>query len=260
LRQTVRRLFFIGIFTYAFGVHAADFPLQTDEAETLPVGELEFQATLESARAKSEGTTVRSTQLEMQLEYGVEKNLTLILEIPVVRERTQTQEQTARANGVGDALAGMKWRFFKRGDLHLGVKADLSIPTGSEEKGLGSGKLGSAAALLASIEREDRCELHANLGAVMPRYKDALQQEGARKTLPRAALGGLLNVSDDLRVAAGVETVRARDKDASGWENSFALGAVYDLGRARNLAVRFLRQRAGGEREISWAFAYTHKL
>jgi hypothetical protein len=161
---------------------------------------------------------------------------------------------------VGDATASAKWRFYKRGSVQLAIKAELSLPTGSPAKDLGTGKLGSSVALLASIGEGGRYELHANLGVAMPRYEDPEQQAAARRRLPRAALGALINLNDDWRVAAGLEAVRAEQRVQSRWERSLAMGAIYDLGQGATLAARMLFTRSEQARSTGAGLAYARQF
>jgi predicted porin len=253
MQGTWRQVAAIALLGWSTAALSNDFPLQLDEAETLAARAWEFETALEVARLRSPEGKARETELEIQLAYGLASNLTIELDLPVTRS---LEADGSQISGVGDATASAKWRFYKRGSVHLGVKAALSLPTGSQEKELGTGKLGGGIALLASIEEEGRYELHANLGVAMPRYEDADRQAAARRSVPRVAVGAVLDLNDDWRVAAGWEAVRSEQRAESRWDQSLAIGAVYDLGQGAALAARVLFTRAGQERGTGVGLAY----
>jgi hypothetical protein len=246
------------MYAIALPVAADDFPLLSDEAETLAVGAIELEAQVEAARTRAPQGKARETEAQFQWAYGLARNLTAIIELPYIRASADATQETAaqRVRGVGDAEASLKWRFYKRGAVHAGLKGELLLPTGSEDKGLGTGKLGSGIAALLSIEEEGKYELHANAGVRMPRYKDADAAQAARRTLPRFSAGGLWDITDAWQASAGLLLERAAFKEEPGWQKTYMLGASYDLGQAARLRLRVLRTVAGDERGVSIGVAY----
>ena len=66
------------------------------------------------------------------LSYGIAEKADLQLGLPLFRDGP---------DGVGDASLDLKWRFFERDAWSLALKPGITVPTGDERDGRGTGKV-----------------------------------------------------------------------------------------------------------------------
>jgi hypothetical protein len=127
-------------------VHAAH-PLLTEDPGTQGTGKFELE--LGAQRDREGGAT--ASLFGPQLSGGVLENLDLIVR-PTWLDVRGGAEIDGR--GMGDTALGFKWRFLEAGPFAFGIRADVDLPTGSEAKGLGTGKVAPHAVLIAAWNAE----------------------------------------------------------------------------------------------------------
>ena len=71
--------------------------------------------------------------------------------------------RTILESGMSDSTLDLKWRFYAEDDFSLALQPGLTLPTGNEDKGLGTGKTSWAIALLATYEAEAWIFLSKNM-------------------------------------------------------------------------------------------------
>lgn len=85
-----------------------------------------------------EGGRVRAHEIPFwEVVYGVTERQELTIEAPLIVLDTPTGTE----RGIGDVVIGTKFRFFGEPEADSGLSASLEVklPTGDEERGLGSG-------------------------------------------------------------------------------------------------------------------------
>jgi len=217
----------------------AAHPFLTDDTGTQGAGnwQLELQAergTLDRT-ADVGGVPVqqesRVTVFTPVLTYGVLENLDVALGLNHARQRTTDNGVVvAESDGMADSTVDIKWRFYESGALSLAVKPSFLLPTGGENRGLGTGKASWGVNFIATYEAKPWA-FHGNVAYSDVRYK--LPQDAAdnRSDLWRVSAGAAWSVRDDLRLVgeAGVRTNSSRNDpylpDSTG---QFAmLGLIY---------------------------------
>jgi hypothetical protein len=75
------------------------------------------------------------------------------------------EDTNGKAEGAGDVLLGVKWRFFnnERSQLQLGVYPQLLVPTGNHARGLGEGRTALVLPVVAQKSWE-KWTLYGNIG------------------------------------------------------------------------------------------------
>jgi hypothetical protein len=135
-------------------------PLVTDDAYPVERGDVEVEAGIELE------TTTQSYSLAAPFSFGF--GVTDWLELAIKPSVVYQDDQDAsprRAAGVGDLVLGAKARLpFRPLDLDLALVPSLKIPTASESRGLGTGKVDGGAIFVVSKQFTETRELDFNVG------------------------------------------------------------------------------------------------
>jgi len=217
----------------------AAHPFITDDTGTQGAGnwqlELMAQRDRHSALADAGGGPVqqrsRSTLFNPVLTYGVSETVDLALGLNLLRNRTSENGVVAEdVRGKGDSTLELKWRFYDGDGVSLALKPGLSMPTGNEDKGLGTGRASWSVNLIGMVEPKPWA-VFGNVAYGRPRYKLAQDAADNRSSLWRVSVGATLDVGGNVRLAgeAGARTNEARnDPFLPGRHARFAmLGAIY---------------------------------
>ena len=119
---------------------AAGFPLSTEDTGTLGQGRSKVEMTGEWGEERESGSREVSVTNELSMAHGLRDDLNSFFTLPYREVHTHAAGIRTRVRGVGDVKFGMKWRYFEQGDLSLGVKAVITVPTGKDAEKLGNGK------------------------------------------------------------------------------------------------------------------------
>ena len=133
------------------GAQAAH-PLLTEDTGTQGRGNSQLELTLDAFRDRLAGVDVRGVQAGAVYSHGVAASTDLQLGLPYLRVRETQDERRTLLSGIGDVSLDLKWRFFERGALSLGLKPGITLPTGDEKKFLGAGRVAWGTLLIGSYE------------------------------------------------------------------------------------------------------------
>ena len=202
----------------------AAHPLITDDTGTQGKGKFQLELNGQSDWDNEDvnGTSVKTTggQVATTLSYGIAENVDLVLSLPYQWGRTEENEATAYdENGIGDMVFETKWRFFEKDGFSIALKPGISIPTGNNEKGLGTGQLGGHLFLIASQELGSLA-FHGNLG-----YIRNENNADERKDIWHASLATTWEALKNLKLVANIGIERNRDDNASN-DPAFLIGGV----------------------------------
>jgi hypothetical protein len=163
----------------------------------------------------------------------------------------------SRSSGLGDTVLEAKWRFYGEEEQgrSLALKASVSLPTGDENRGLGTGKASGALNFILTHE-SGPWVLMANAAFIRVRYKREQDEQSGRSSLWRLSGGMTCAVHEGWRLAveAGYRTNASKDDPfLPGRNGSYAmLGAIWSFSRDDDLALGVRRAVSGGEHD--WAF------
>lgn len=152
------------------------------------------------------------------LTYGLTDELDIAVGVPYQRINNDGEP---KVRGMGDAALGVKWRFHEEDGLSIGLKPQVFIPTGNEQRGLGSGKAAYGVNLLASYEISN-CTLLANAG-----YTYSNNVLGTRKSIWNASAAVVWNAMPKTRLLLDVGTYRNADPLSSRHPAFAVAGAIY---------------------------------
>lgn len=237
----------------------ASHPLITDDAGTQGKGksQIEVNGQYDSDKETVGGVSAHSTggQAGAALSYGVIENADLVLNLPYVWGKVAEDGVSLYdEKGLSDISLEVKWRFFEKEGLSFGLKPGVSLPTGNEEKGLGTGKTGYHVFLIGTKETAPWA-FHANLGYI--RNENRFDEN---KNLWHASLASTCEVVKNLKLVGNVGMERNPDKAADHDPAFFIAGVIYSF--AENLDIDF-GVKAGlnkSETEYSMLAGLTYRL
>ncbi len=183
---------FSGIALFLPGAALAFQPLVTDDTGTQGAGgnQLEY-AYARSVDREPLAKTVTQTH-GFVYTRGVTDTLDAAVGVSRVRVRAEAAEQ-----GMGNPVAGLKWRFYddEASKLTIAFKPELHFPVadGAERRGLGSGTTNASATLIATRETGFGA-VHANLALATNRFAVAANGEGQRGTLWRLSVAPVVEL------------------------------------------------------------------
>ena len=216
----------------------AAHPFVTDDAGTQGAGNWQLELMAQQGRnsriadAGAGPMEVRSrvTAFNPVLTYGLLDALDIALGGNYLSQRDSQDGTTVKSSGAGDSTLELKWRFYDEDGFSMALKPGLSLPTGDENKGLGSGKTSWAMNFIAAYEAKP-WSFMGNVAYARTRFK--LPQDAAdnRSDLWRFSAGAAYSMSEQLRLTGelGARTNEASaDPFLPGRTAQFAmLGAIY---------------------------------
>lgn len=212
---------FLGTVLTCSTVALAAQPLITDDAGTIGKGHYQVELAGEYGYDKVDGVTTQATEAGVTLSYGLSESMDLVVGAPYQYVKTKEDGLSALDNGISDTSLELKWRLYEQDDLSFAVKPGLSLPTGDDDKGLGTGKVGYG--LLTVLSKEmDPWGFHLNLGYV--RNENTADEE---KDIWHASIASCFAVTDKLTVAADLGIETNTDQLASEDPAYFLAGMMY---------------------------------
>lgn len=210
-------------------VALAGHPLVTDDTGTQGRGKGQVEVGISFFRDKDNVDEFNTFQTEggeaaAGITVGLLDNLDIVLSVPYLWfSRDENDVRLHRADGLLDISFDAKWRFFKKNGWSLALKPGISLPSGDDDQGLGSGRTSGCLFMIGTKEIEP-VAVHANLGYV--RNENNFDE---RKDIWLASVAAEVNVLTNLKILANVGVERSV---LPGNDNhpAFALGGIsYDV-------------------------------
>ncbi|MHB8808674.1 MAG: transporter [Desulfobulbaceae bacterium] len=200
----------------AFATH----PLITDDAGTLGRGAFQLEVNGEYAHEDENGGEEKTAEVAAALSYGMTDHLDIVLGAPYQWLRGEEKGETFfRENGLADLSLEVKWQFFARDAFSFALKPGLSLPTGDEEQGLGSGEVGRSLFLISTYAA-DPFAVHANLG-----YLRSNNNAGEEEDLWHTSVAALYALTEKLTLVGNTGIERNPDPD-NDTHPAFILGGL----------------------------------
>jgi hypothetical protein len=225
-----KRLITVLIILCWSGAAFASHPLITDDAFTQGKGKFQFELNGEYSHKKECCVVEDEAEIAATLTYGINDQIDVILGIPYIYEREQNSEITTN-NGFSDTSVALKWRFYEKEGLSLALKPGVTLPTGNDEKELGSGKATYSVFFIATKEIA-LFAFHLNLG-----YKRNENKVDEREDLWHASLAGEMKISKELKAVANIGVETNSDRCSSIDPVFIIVGVIYSI--RENLDVDF---------------------
>jgi len=238
----------------------AGYPMDTDDAGTLGRGKGQIDLNLElSYEKESSDQEVPARKAEesasLSATFGLTENLDLSLELPYEWQDAYVSGQLVERNeGIADVNLDLKWRFWESGDWGFALKPGLSLPTGNDRRGLGSGR--TAYRLYFITTRElDPWAFHLNLG-----YQRNENTVDDRTDLWHVSAAAELKVAKDWTIGVDLGTER-NPEEHSGTHPAYALAEVgYDVSERLSLEADVKFGLTQSEKDVTYLFSISYKF
>jgi len=135
----------------------AAHPLITDDTGTQGAGKSQIELNAEFTRDRETLNEVTTTETGWEvspiISYGLVESVDMVVGLPYqwgkVKENGEVVEDE---KGISDLSLELKWRFWEAEGLSFALKPGVTAPSGKEEKGLGTGKVGYSLTFITSAE------------------------------------------------------------------------------------------------------------
>jgi hypothetical protein len=202
-----------------WSVAFASHPLITDDTGTQGKGRFQLEINGGYGHEEEDGVTAETIQISTTLTYGLSDTVDIMIGLPYEFRRVENSGTLTRQDGISDMSLEMKWRFYEKDGLSFALKPGITLPTGDEEKGLGSGRLTYHLFFIGTKEIKPWA-FHLNLGYI--RNENRIDEN---KDLWHASLASTVEVIKSLKLSGNIGIERNRNVDLE-TPNAFILGGV----------------------------------
>lgn len=174
--------------------------------------------------------------------YGVSDSVDIAFDIPA---------DLSSPAGLNDVTIGLKWRFAEMGGISFAVTPTLTLPTGSEQRGLGNGTYNPGATLIASYAAGSWTWL-GNVGVVSNRYRQHELRAANRAIISRASVAVVYAFNPQWCIVADTGISQNMNRSEKGHPAYFLFGAVYSPHQTIDLdaGIKFGLNNAGPSSQI----------
>jgi len=222
----------------AAGTAFAAHPLITEDTGTQGKGKFQLEAsgTWLTDQEDKDGVGMREITSFAAIAFaaGITEILDLMISVPYVWTETKEAGTKTKESGLFDTLIEAKWRFYEKQKLGLAIKPGILLPTGDEEKGLGTGRVGYSAVLISTLDAEP-WEFDANLGYLyLPNWS------GERSNILLVSVASRFAVAEQWMIVG--EIGAARNSDCVDNNNHFfgQVGLIYSPKDDLDLSAGYL--------------------
>lgn len=180
--------FVLGCFSIpAFAGH----PLVSEDTGLLGPEAVQLELSTDYLRSRDPGESLKVGTVAFTL--GVSDRADFFVSLSSTWDAQSGQE------GISDTEIGSKILLLSGERVAVALKPQLSLPSGSEEKGLGNGKTSFALTLVGSYKLA-RHEVHLNFGFDRNRFKLASDAEDNRRTIRRTSIAIISELDEKTRL------------------------------------------------------------
>ena len=194
----------------------ASHPLVTDDTGTQGQGHFQLEVNGQYDNNKEDGKTITGGQAAAALSYGLTDTIDVVVGAPYL--------WTEDANGLSDMSVDVKFRIFENDGLSFAVKPGLSLPTGDQGNGLGTGKVGGHLYLIGTKETGPWC-FSVNLGYI--RNETDMDADSVEKNIWHISASGAYALNDHWKLVADIVTERNTDRNADNDPVEAIAGVIY---------------------------------
>lgn len=196
----------------------ATHPLITEDTGTQGTGRYQLEVFAEELEE-------RATRRDLEvwtgvLSYGIGETADVQVGLPVFRDGP---------DGVGDAALDLKWRFFERNAWSLALKPGVTLPTGDERDGRGTGKVTWGSLIILSYA-PGAIAVHAHAG-----FRRNENKLGERESLRQLAAAATYRIGDVRFV--GELTRETNPVPGGGTVRYSTIGAIWSMTRDVDLDI-----------------------
>jgi hypothetical protein len=199
----------------------AAHPLLTEDTGTQGEGKFQLELMVDKTRDHPPRARVRELQTAAVLSYGLLDNADLQLGLPYLRQHSHDALGRHAGKGPLDASLDLKWRFLEREALSLAFKPGITLPTGDEGRGFGSGRATWGGLLVLSYE-PGPLAFHSHLG-----YRRNNNAADQRSGLSHLSAALTYKATERLKLVADFSADTNPDRADRGTLRYRILGLIY---------------------------------
>jgi hypothetical protein len=228
----LKRLFLAGCIVFCLaGRASAAHPLVTDDTGTQGRGRYSLELSGEVAREKERLGTVtireREAAITASFSAGLTDTIDLVAGLPWAWNiNREDGRQISDDKGFADLSLELKWRFYDNGSFSLAVKPGVTLPSGNEEKGLGSGTPSYGVTLMASRDFAPFA-VHLNAGYSRNEYVLDADRDANRSNIWYGSLAVTFDVTKNLQMVADIGMESNGHRSDSSWPGFVLAGFIY---------------------------------
>lgn len=207
------------------GQSYAAHPLITDDSGTQGQGRYQLELNGEFGKDKEAGAKTETVDIKTIISYGVTENIDLVLTLPYQKIKIKEEEWIESSEGVSDIGLELKWRLYEKGGWSLALKPGLTLPTGNEDKGLGTGKVTLSLFFITTYEQSPWA-VHFNAGYI--RNENIIEE---RKDIWHLSMACTYEVIEDLKIVGNIGIERNTEKESSTDPAFILVGLIYSLSK-----------------------------
>ncbi|RJG08125.1 transporter [Noviherbaspirillum cavernae] len=217
-------LLLCGLTQAAYAAH----PLVTDDTGTQDTGNSQLEVNADRARY---GDATRRTTSAVTYTYGALRNLDVFFNVPMA---------LSSPSGAGDVSIGMKWRFAEGDNSSVAFKPELLLPSGDENKALGTGKAGFGLTLIGNWEAAP-WTLQGNVALTFNNYKLQADRDANRTALWRVSAAARYALNEQWQLLGDLGVSRNNEVSSNSHPAYFLTGVIYSPMKTLDLdaGIRF---------------------
>ncbi|MFN3480641.1 MAG: transporter [Thermodesulfovibrionales bacterium] len=224
----VSRLSFFVFLSLSFalsGLSYAAHPLITDDTGTQGKGRYQLELNGEYGHDKEGDVKTENLDIKTIMSYGISDNLDLVLTLPYQKIKVKEEDLRETSEGISDIGLEAKWRFYERDGLGFALKPGLTLPSGDEDKGLGTGRVTLSLFFITTYEHSPWA-VHLNGGYIRNENKT-----NERKDIWHLSLAGTFEVIENLKLVGDIGIERNTDKESRTDPAFILAGLIYSLSK-----------------------------
>lgn len=210
---------------FSTGQTYAAHPLITDDSGTQGKGRYQLELNGEFGKDREEGVKTETFDIKAIMSYGVTENIDLVLTLPYQKIKIKEEDARKSSEGLSDIGLEAKWRFYEKDGLSLALKPGLTLPTGDEDNGLGTGKATLSLFFITTYEHPPWA-VHFNAGYI--RNENIIDE---RKDIWHLSLAGTFEIIENLKIVGNIGVERNTDKESRTDPAFILAGLIYSLSK-----------------------------
>jgi len=219
--------FYSSLPTVSYAAH----PLITDDTGTQGKGNWQLEVNTEFTHESENGSEEDTYEVATILSYGVSDSTDIVLGVPYQHIKNREDGYSVTTDGLTDISLEVKWRFYEEDGLSFALKQGITLPTGNEENGLGSGSPTLSLFLIGSKEI-DLWDFHANLGYI--RNENIV---GERENLWHASFAAGFEPVERVKIVGNIGIEENADRTVNTDPLFLIGGVIYEL--SENVDIDF---------------------
>ena len=210
-------------------VAQAAHPLITEDTGTQSSGRVQVEFTHERGVVYEPAGRSDVQLSNAVVAVGVRSNVDVILTVPYQRVHDSNGVQS----GFADIGLDAKWRFYDGGPVFAAIKSGVTLPSGDETRGLGTGRSGWSTFLVSTYFVQPwEVNLHVGISGNN-------NVVGEREPLWHASLAGVWTLASGHKLVADVGVDTQPHPESRRYQTFLILGAIYAVAKTIDLDIGY---------------------